>query len=177
MSWIDVVLVLLLAAFIALGSHRRLSGLLLGIGGVLMLRPLLLIGTVSPVLAVAGALGVGLVLGVVARWVTTTRPLPEVPMAILGGVGGAALGLSLVLASAVSLPLQENATGQLVYPPQQGLPGYISPAVQRSRIIREGRDILLYPLLDRQGDVADARRPVLRTLHNYLVVGEPWEGR
>ncbi|MEX2534730.1 MAG: hypothetical protein WD273_03940 [Trueperaceae bacterium] len=176
MTWIDLLLTLLFAVFIALGAERRLSGLLLGAGGVLLLRPLLSLGQLSPVLAVAAALLAGLLLALVSRRLARQRRLPPAPYALLGGVGGGLLGAALVLSAAVSLPIERNDANQVIYPPQQ-LPGMLAPAVQGSRLFREGRDILLYPLLDRQGDISARRRPVIRLLHSYLVVGEPWELR
>jgi hypothetical protein len=176
MTWIDFLLALFFAVFIALGAERRLGGLFLGLGGVLLLRPLLRLGQISPILAVAVALAAGLALALAARRLTRVRRLNSVPYALLGGVGGGLLGAALVLSVAVSLPIELNSANQLVYPPQQ-LPGMFGPAVRGSRIFGEGRDILLYPRLDEQGDISAQRRPVLRTLHTYLVLGKPWERR
>ena len=176
MTWIDLLLVLLFAVFIALGAERRLAGLLLGLGGVLLLRPLLLLGEVSPVLAVAAALLAGLLLSLIARRLTGRRRVPSVRYALLGGLGGGLLGAVLVLSATVSLPIERNAQNQIIYPPQE-IPGAVGNAVAGSRLLREGRDILLYPLLERQGEVNAQRRPVVRLLHSYLVVGEPWERR
>jgi drug/metabolite transporter (DMT)-like permease len=176
MTWIDLLLALLFAVFIALGAERRMGGLFLGLGGVLLLRPLLRLGQVSPILAVAAALVAGLALALAARRLTRRRRLNRLPYALLGGLGGGLLGAALVLSAAVSLPFERNSANQLIYPPRE-LPGLLGPAVRGSRIFAEGRDILLYPLLDAQGDVSAQRRPVLRALHSYLVVGEPWERR
>jgi hypothetical protein len=176
MTWIDLLLALMLAVFIPLGAERRLGGLMLGLGGVLLLRPLLLLGQVSMLLALAAALAAGLALALAARGIGRRRRLPRVPFAILGGVGGGLLGTALVLSMAVSLPLERNAANQIVYPPEQ-VPAFVAPAVRGSRVFREGRDILLYPLLDAQGDISPRRRPVLEALHSYLVVGQPWERR
>ena len=174
MSWIDLVLVLLLAVFISLGAYRRLSGFLLGVAGALGLPALLTLGRISPILAVATALGAGLVIAIASRWVARSRPLPGALFTTLGGVGGGLLGILLILGTSVAMPLGRNTVGQLVYPAQE-LPAAVSGAVQRSLIVRQGREILLYPLLERQGDIPESRRPALRFLHSYLVVGEPWE--
>ncbi|HEX7003149.1 MAG TPA: hypothetical protein VF168_03075 [Trueperaceae bacterium] len=176
MTWLDLLLALLFAVFVALGAERRLSGLLLGVGGVLLLRPLLLIGEVSPVLSVAVALLAGLVISLLARRLGRRRRLQSGRYALLGGIGGALLGAVLVLSTAVSMPIERNSLGQIIYPPQQ-LPGAVGDAVAGSRVLREGRDILLYPLLERQGDIGPRRSQVVRLLHSYLVVGQPWEGR
>lgn len=175
MTWIDLLLALLFAVLIALGAERRVGGLVLGVGGAVLLRPLLLLGQASALLALTVALIAGLALALAARRIGVKRSSSS-SHALLGGIGGALLGTALVLSTAVSLPLERNDVGQLIYPPQE-LPAMIAPAVRTSRVFREGRDILLYPLLDAQGDVAPRRRPVLRVLHSYLVVGEPWERR
>ncbi|MEX2541295.1 MAG: hypothetical protein WD314_05780 [Trueperaceae bacterium] len=176
MTWIDLLLALLFAVFIALGAERRLGGLLLGVGGALLLRPLLLLGQASPLLAVAVALVAGLALALGARRLGRQRRFAPVVLTLLGGFGGGLLGAALVLSASVSLPLERNSANQLVYPPH-GVPALVAPAVRGSRVFREGRDILLYPLLAAQGDIDPSRRPVLEALHSYLVIGEPWEGR
>lgn len=176
MTWIDLLLVLLFAVFVALGAERRLSGLLLGIGGVLLLRPLILLGELSPVLSVAAALLAGLLISLVARRLGRRRRLQSGRYALLGGVGGALLGAVLVLSASVSLPIERNARNQIIYPPQE-LPGAVGNAVAGSRLLREGRDILLYPLLERQGELGPGRQQAAKLLHSYLVVGEPWERR
>lgn len=176
MTWIDLLLVLLFAALIALGAERRLTGLFLGLAAVVLLRPLMILGDLSPLLAVAAALMAGLALALLARRAGRQRRSSRNGSLVLGGLGGALLGASLVLSLVVSLPIERNLSGQIVYPPQS-IPGPLASAVSRSRLFREGRDILLYPLLDRQGDIAPGRRPVVGTLHRFLVVGEPWEGR
>ena len=176
MTWIDLLLVLLFAAFVALGAERRLTGLFLGLGGVLLLRPLLLLGEVSPVLAVAGALLAGLLISLLARRLGGRRRLQSDRYALLGGLGGGLLGAVLVLSATVSMPIERNAQNQIIYPPQE-LPGAVGDAVAGSRLLREGRDILLYPLLERQGGIDPGRAAVSRLLHSYLVVGQPWEGR
>ena len=93
----------------------------------------------------------------------------------MGALGGLALGLVLVLALVTSLPIQRNPLDQIVYPPRD-LPEPFNQAVVSSRMVLLGRDILLYPLLDAQGDLA-ASEGILRGLHSYLVVGEPWKER
>jgi hypothetical protein len=176
MTWIDLLLAVLFAVFIALGAERRLGGLVLGVGGVLLLRPLLLLGQVNPLLAITAALVAGLLFTLLARRLGRPRRVSPAVLSLLGGFGGGLLGAALVLSASVSLPLERNASNQLVYPPQ-GMPALVAPAVRGSRVFREGRDILLYPLLDAQGDVSASRRPVLEALHSFLVVGTPWEGR
>jgi hypothetical protein len=44
----------------------------------------------------------------------------------------------------------------------------------QSRVIQLGRTVLLYPLFD-PAQFASTERPVLEGMHNYFVVGEPWQ--
>lgn len=174
MTWFDLALLLVLAVLVALAAERRLGGLIIGLGGVLLLRPILLLADL-PIVALAVALLAGLLLALLSRRARARR-LSAAAGAALGGFGGLLLGGALLLATVTSLPIERNEAGQLVYPPR-GLPAPLSAALQRSPLARTGRDILLYPLLVRQGDVPAAKQPVLRALHGYLVVGEPWDGR
>ncbi len=174
MSWLDLILVAVVATLTALGAERRLAGFFVGVGGVLLLRPLLLLGHASPFLALVAALLAGLGLSLVGRRLFRQQRGGQPLMRALGGVGGFALGVALVLSLATSLPIQRNeATNELYYPPRD-LPVPVSAAVRRSQMVLLGRDILLYPLLEMQGDVPAGEQRVLRGLHRLFVVGEPW---
>lgn len=175
MSWLDLVLVLVVASITALAAERRLAGLFVGVGGVILLRPLLLLGHASPILAVVAALLVGLGLGLAGRRVLRQNRGGDVAVRALGGLGGLVLGVAIVLALVTSLPIQRNPANpnELFYPPRD-LPAPVQQAVLRSRLVLVGRDILLYPLLTRQGQVEGAEARIVRGLHRLLVVGEPW---
>ena len=173
MTWIDFALVLVVASVAALASERRLSGFFVGIGGVLLLRPLLVVAEINPLFGLVGALVVGLGLSLLGRMLVTPTRGGMWFQRLLGG--GTALGLTLVLALVTSFPIQRNPLDQIVYPPRD-LPDPFNQAVVSSRLVLLGRDILLYPLLDAQGDVASGDE-ILRGLHSYLVVGEPWKER
>jgi hypothetical protein len=73
------------------------------------------------------------------------RPGPVCPL-VLGGLGGASLGAALVLAIAVSFPIQRSPfdPNQLYYPPRD-LPPLVQGAVLRSWTMGVGRDVLLFP--------------------------------
>lgn len=174
MSWLDLILVAVVATLTALGAERRLAGFFVGIGSVLLLRPLLLLGHVNPFLALVAALLAGLGLSLVGRRLFRQQRGGQALVRALGGVGGFALGVALVLSLVTSLPIQRNeATNELYYPPRD-LPAPVSATVRRSQMVLLGRDILLYPLLEMQGDVPVGEQRVLRGLHRLFVVGEPW---
>ncbi len=175
MTWIDLALVLVVASVAALASERRLSGFFVGIGGVLLLRPLLVLADINPFVGLVAALVVGLGLSFLGRVLLPPSRGGMWFQRLLGAFGGLALGLVLVLALVTSLPIQRNPLDQIVYPPRD-LPEPFNQAVVSSRMVLLGRDILLYPLLDAQGDLA-ASEEILRGLHSYLVVGEPWKER
>lgn len=174
MSWLDLALVAVVATLTALGAERRLAGFLVGIGGVLLLRPLLLLGHANAFLALVAALLVGLGLSLLGRRLFRQQRGGQPLLRTLGGIGGLALGVALVLSLVTSLPIQRNdATNELYYPPRD-LPAPLESAVRRSQMVLLGRDILLYPLLVRQGDVPTRGERVMRGLHRLFVVGEPW---
>ena len=127
MSWIDFALVLALISIAALGAERRLSGFLVGIGGVLLLRPLLFLADVNPFMALVVALAAGLGLSLIGRRIGNQRRGRSWFFRLLGGLGGLALGTVLVLSLATTFPLQINATGQIVYPPRYQ--GDVEPAM------------------------------------------------
>lgn len=54
MTILDVALVLTVATLVALAAQRRLVGLMVGAGGALALRPLLMLGDMNPWLGQIG---------------------------------------------------------------------------------------------------------------------------
>lgn len=176
MSWIDLVLVLIVASLTSLAAERRLAGFFVGLGGALLLRPLLLLAHANVVVGVLVALLVGLGLSVIGRRLYRQNRGGNALLTVLGGLGGLLLGVSLVIALVTSLPIQRNPANptELFYPPRN-LPGPVAKAVSDSRLVKMGRDILLYPLLVRQGDIGPAEQRVFRGLHNLFIVGEPWK--
>jgi hypothetical protein len=183
MSWIDFALVLALVSIAALGAERRLAGFFVGVGGVLLLRPLLVLADLNPFMALVVALAAGLGLSLLGRRIGNQRRGRSWLFRVLGGIGGLALGLVLVLSLTTTLPIQENGTGQIVYPPriqgdvQPAMPqgyGPISDAVNGSQLIGVGKRILLYPLLE---EPTASGNEIFRSLHSYLIVGEPWNER
>lgn len=175
MTWIDAALVLTIAAVVALAAERRLSGLLLGLGGALALRPLLVLASLNPWLALVAALLVGLGLALVGRHVLQLARVPGPFTRVAGGFGGLVLGTALTLALVTSLPIQRNPVepGLIYYPPRD-LPGSVQQAVTGSAAVAVGRSVLLYPLLSAQGAIPEGQEPVLALLHQWFVVDEPW---
>jgi len=174
MSWLDVLLVISFSTLLALGVQRRLMGLIVGLGAVVLFRPLLLVLNASPYLALLVALVLGLLLGLASRFFLVRRMGTGLAFQILGGLGGAMLGVLLILSVVTSLPIERNVNAQIVYPPTQ-LPKVVSSAVRQSRFVSLGRGILLYPLFKEAGTTFNSGKDFMyKNLHNFLVVGEPW---
>jgi hypothetical protein len=175
MSVLDVLLVLVIATVAALGAQRRLTGLLIGLGGAVALRPLLTLAELNAWLALVGALLVGLGLALLGRQVLQVSNAPGLLTSLAGGFGGAVLGLVLVLALVTSMPIQRDPLNPsaLIYPPTT-LPAAIQPAVKDSAFVSVGREILFAPLLVGPAAIAPERALVIDALHRWIVVGEPW---
>jgi hypothetical protein len=143
MSWVDLVFIVMIASAIALGAQRSLAGAVLGFGAALLWVPLVFIAQRSPVAALALALVFAAGLFWLARFITYREQLPVGLTTVLGGFGGAVLGIVLVLALATSLPLQPSLTqpGLYHYPPQN-LPAPLASAVQQSAFFELGHAIL-----------------------------------
>lgn len=175
MTVLDVALVITAALVAALASQRRLGGLMVGLGGALVLRPLLLLGDMNPWLGLFGALLVGLGLALAGRLLLPGAGGSGVWPRIAGGLGGAALGVVIVLTLVTSLPIQRDALNpnQLRYPPQD-LPATVRPLVDRSALVQIGREVLFAPLLAVQDPSSSERTSVMNALHAWLVTSEPW---
>ena len=172
MNPLDLTLVLVIAATTVCAAQRKLIGLLVGVGALLLLKPLLLASQLSPFVGLALALAFGLVAGFSSRWLPPQAKLRAPLRTLAGGVGGFVLGCALVLAAVTALPLGRDINDAIIYPPRD-VP--LSSVLQRSQLVGLGRDILLYPLLDRDGLVSPERRVVLRSLHGLFVARPPWE--
>ncbi len=176
MSWLDLLLVVIVAALTSLAAERRLAGFFVGLGGVMLLRPMLLLANVNLVLGIVAALAAGLGLSLLGRRLYRQQRGGSVVLTGLGALGGSLLSITLVLALVTSLPIQRNPANEaeLFYPPRD-LSGPLASAVRDSKLVGVGRDILLYPLLVRQNEIAPAQQRVIQGLHRLLIVGEPWK--
>ena len=172
MNPLDLALVLIIAATTVCAAQRKLAGLLVGLGGVVLLKPLLLLAQLSPFVGLTLALAFGLALGFASRYLPPQTKLRAPLRTLAGGVGGFVLGCALVLAATTALPITRDINDAIVYPPRDAP---LSATLQRSHLVGLGRDILLYPLLDREGLISPERRAVLRSLHGLLVARAPWE--
>lgn len=175
MNWIDLLCLAIIAGTAALAAKRGLSGLLIGVGALILFQPLLWLAQLSQLLALALALPLGLALGFVGRHAVRRNGPSSPTHAALGGVGGFVLGTLLTLSLATSLPIERDINNLLVYPPRT-LAAPISSALQTSQFVMAGRSILLYPLLDADGQIAPGQRGFFASLHRFLVFGRPWEG-
>ncbi len=177
-TWLDVVLVVLVAVLTALGAQKRWIGLAVGVGGVILLRPLLVIAAQDPWIAIAAAFLGGLLLAILARRLSVAGRGKAWPEMVLGGIGGLVLGLVLMAALVTSLPIQRNPANEreIFYPPRDVAPS-LAQVFQRSPLVTAGRGILLYPLLEAQSTLSDAEARIYGGLHALLVVGEPWTRR
>ena len=169
---IDILLPLLWLFIVVVSAQRGLVGLIAGLAGAVFLKPLLLLADTSAPLALVVALLLGLLL------VLLVRPFPGLSYRQprwgypLGALGGAVLGTVLILTLLVSLPLGRDLNGAVQYP-AEAMP--FSSLFERSRLVAFGRAILLYPLLERRGEISPQNRDVLSALHTMFVVGQPWK--
>lgn len=161
----------MVGATVAVGVGRRWTGLAVGVGGAIVIPAVLWLSHVNVALGFAAAAGAGVGLGWLGRETNGIGRGGPWWHGALGGLGGATFGVALVLAIVTSLPIQRQGD-QVFYPPRD-LPPPLTSAGS-SWTVAIGRDILLYPLLDAQGAVPSAVRPVYRALHAWFVVGEPW---
>lgn len=174
MTWFDALLVLAVAALIALGYKRKLSGLIVGLSGLLLFKLLLVVFNGNSYIALFFALVAGLLSGLLSRAIVTRQRF-DLLWGILGGVGGAVLGFLLVLSTITSLPIERNLNNQVVYPSSL-MAEPLKSAVTNSRFVKVGRGILLYPLLESTGRIEESQKGLYRALHDFMVVGRPWEG-
>ncbi len=180
MSWFDIFLLASIAAFTALGAKRKLTGLIVGIGSIVLFRVLLSVASRNMsglIIAVFMALLAGVLFGMLGRATVFKGRGLELVFTIAGGLGGLFTGLVLVGALVTSLPIEKRFDGAIIYPPQQTVQPLLASAVGSSQLVKVGRSILLYPLL--AGDATQlpsSQRGVYSALHNLFVVGQPWEG-
>lgn len=172
MSWLDFIFVLTLAAITAFAAHRRMLGLTVGLGGVILFRPLIALATLGPVPMLFIGLLVGLLLAFVGRLLSQRVPIRRMWSSLLGALGGFLLGVVMILALVTSLPVERDFDERIIYPPRNIL---FSTAVRRSAFVTLGRDILLYPLLTEEGNTSPQQR-ILAGLHAFFVARRPWEG-
>lgn len=174
MNWFDIFLVLTVATITALGIKRKVVGLLIGLAAWPLIRMLMMIGSFW--LGMLMVILAGVLLGFLGRAFLVHRRGLDLPLTILGGVGGFITGLLFLGLTITSLPIDyDKVNNQYIYPPRFNVPPILRQAFQGSQMVKVGRDILLYPLLEKAGTIPENQRGTYKTLHNVLVIGQPWE--
>jgi MFS family permease len=177
MSWFDIVLVAGVAALTALGAKRKMTGLIVGLGSLVLFRVLITFterGLWGIIVALIMAILAGVLFGMLGRAAVLKNRGLELPLSIAGGLGGLLAGIVLVGALVTSLPIEKRFDGAIVYPPQQ-LPSILTSAVNSSQLVKVGRSILLYDLPDIQQSLPASQQGLYSALNNFFVVGQPWE--
>ncbi|MFA5594342.1 MAG: hypothetical protein WDA15_03565 [Trueperaceae bacterium] len=172
-TWVDAVLVLIVAVATAFGAQRRLVGLVVGVSAVLLLKPLLVVGSRSPLLAIAAAVLGGVLLAVLSQRLASPGLRQRWPSMVAGGFGGLVLGLAMLVAFVTAMPIERSVTDQrAIYYPPVNAPFGMSSTLQRSPLVTMGRSIVLYTLLE--PPESELEQSVLRGLRNWFVEGDPW---
>lgn len=174
MTWFDLILLLVVALTTALAAERRFAGLLLGAASVLLLKPLLLLGSISAVGAILTGLAAAVLLALLVRRIPRDF-VPDWAGRLLGGLGGLLLSVVLVLAIVTGLPVERTAHGDVIYPPHS-VARPLANALQSSPLVAVGRNILLYPLLDADDrDTLAGHKEAHTWVHEWLVPDTPWK--
>lgn len=172
-TWVDAVLVLIVAVATAYGAQRRLVGLVVGVGAVLLLKPLLVVGSRSPVLAIVAAVLGGVLLAVLSQRLSSPGLRQRWPSMVAGGAGGLVLGLAMLVAFVTALPIERSVADQrAIYYPPVNAPFGMSSTLQSSPLVTLGRSIVLYPLLE--PPESELQQSVYQGLRNWFVEGDPW---
>ncbi len=172
-TWIDAVLVVVLAVATAYGAQRRTVGLVVGIGAVLLLKPLLVVSTRSPMLALAAALLGGVLLAVLSQRLASPALRQRWPSLVAGGVGGFLLGAAMLVALVTALPIERSvADPRAIYYPPLNAPLGLSSTLQQSPLVTFGRSIVLYPLLEQPENAL--QRTAYQGLRTWFVASDPW---
>jgi hypothetical protein len=177
MSWFDIFLLASLAAFVALGAKRKLTGLLVGILSIPLFRVLLTFadnGTSGIIVAVVMAVLAGVLFGMLGRSSVFKGRGLELPLSIAGGVGGLLTGLLLVGALITSFPVSLSYDKASVYYPSQETPKLLIDAANGSQIFGLGRSIVLLDLLDKTS-LSTSQQGIYSALNGFFAVGQPWE--
>ncbi len=174
-NWLDYSLILLVAAIAGLFARRKLAGLVVGIAAILLIKPLLMLGQQSAVLALIVGIVASIALAILGQFLNEKDPFAPSLQMLLGGIGGFLFGLSMLFALVTALPLN-IVNGQIIYPSNVGRSN-VSFAIEDSQLVNIGRDILLYDvyvLNNLRQSISTANPDFVETLNGYLVAGEPW---
>ena len=176
MNWFDIFLILLIATITALGIKRKLTGAILGVFALGLGHVLLVLADRNMWMALLMSVLAGVLIGFLGRALLVHRRGLEIPSMILGGFGGLITSLILVGLLITSLPINyDKINNTYIYPPKYNVNPLLAQTFQGSQLVQIGRDILLYPLLDKAGQISASQRGPYKLLHSFLVVGQPWE--
>jgi hypothetical protein len=134
MSWLDVVLMVVLAGITVVGMKRGLLALVTGLLGLLLWLVVNVFGGIHPLVGFVMALGFGAGMAWFGRsWLSgLMQNLSDIANQAAGGVGGFVLGLCLVCTLVLSFPRSYNPINQRYSYPSVSLPIWLSEAVVRS---------------------------------------------
>jgi hypothetical protein len=138
------------------------------------MRVLMIIG--NPWIGIAMTVAAGVLLGLLGRNILAHKRGFDIPFMVLGGLGGFLTGLFFAGLMITSLPIERETIpdDRIVYPPKRISP-FLADTFRESLLVKVGRDILLYPLLEQAGQIPEPQRGTYKILHSVLVVGQPWE--
>ena len=140
LTWLDTILMVLLAGATVLGVRRGVSTLIVALASIVAWLVLNILGLFLAPVGFLLALGAGYLLGLMAR-TFINGPLESVndsPVLsnVLGGFGGLLLGLGLVMALALSFPSSPNPAANSFSYPSTRLPTWLGSAVRDSAVQR-----------------------------------------
>ncbi len=137
-SWLDLVLVTLLGAIVALGAKRGLLGLVTGALGLLLWAFANVFGGLHPIAGFLVAAGAGFLVAYIGRNFLTElmQQLSDIANQAAGGVGGFLLGFGLICAIAMSFPIRDNPVSGRPEYPSGSLPVWVGEAVRGSAMTK-----------------------------------------
>jgi hypothetical protein len=136
LTWLDLVLVTLLAGVVVLGARRGLLGLVSAILSLLLWLVVNAFGSLHPLLGFGLALALGAGMAMLGRNLLSDlmQNLSDFANQAAGGLGGFIIGLSLICTLALSFPRSENPINKGYNYPSVGLPVWLNEAVTGSAV-------------------------------------------
>lgn len=134
-TWLDLLLVTLLAGVVVLGARRGLLGLVTALLSVLLWLVVNVFGGIYPLLGFGMALVFGAGIAYLGRSLLgdLMQNLSEIANQAAGGLGGLIIGLSLICTIALSFPTSQKPSGEIFYP-SESMPVWLNEAVLKSAI-------------------------------------------
>jgi hypothetical protein len=134
MSWLDVVLMGLLAGITVVGAKRGLVGLVTGLASLLLWLVVNVFGGIHPLVGFVLALVFGFGVAWFGRnWLAgLMQNLSDFANQAAGGIGGFILGFCLICTLALSFPRSDGVYGKRY--PSASLPIFLGEAIAQSAI-------------------------------------------